>query len=83
MGKFINNNGDWEFDGKRIRHELEKNLFHQCFCTDLDLELVEDVLRALPAYVNPRKHKNWRFIIDWSNSEGGLVVTVNQFGFQQ
>ena len=28
FGKWLNKNGDWQFDKERIRHYLQKNLFH-------------------------------------------------------
>lgn len=39
------------FDKKRIRHELESNLYNLRFCPNLHLDLVEKVLELFPAEV--------------------------------
>ena len=39
------------FDKKRMRHELESNLYHFRFCPNLRLDLVEKVLEIFPAEV--------------------------------
>ena len=36
FGKWINNDGDWEFDKERIKHELAKNLYSHWFCPVLN-----------------------------------------------
>ena len=82
-GRWVSKDGDWEFDKRRIRHELQKNLYPYRFCPALQLGLVEEVLEALPDRVNPRRDKDWKFVESWDDTVPGLVVTVRQFGFRE
>lgn len=82
-GRWINKRGDWEYDKERIRHELQKNIYPYRFCPAIQLELVQESLKALPDQVNPTKNKNWNFIESWGDETGGLVVTTNKFGIKQ
>src|SRR5437879_112822 len=43
-GRWLNQQGDWQFDKERIRHELEKALYAYRYCPALQPSLVEDVL---------------------------------------
>ena len=78
FGRWISKDGDWEFDKDRIRHELEKNLFHVRFCPALKVDLVETVLSALPTTVNPKKDKNWKFVESYD--EPGIIIRINLYG---
>ena len=82
-GKWISNEGDWQFDKERIQHELAKNL-HSCrYCPALNTKLVQEVLEALPDSVNPKKNKNWKFIETYQPETNALEWTTNQFGYEQ
>jgi double zinc ribbon protein len=83
-GRWLNENGDWQFDKERIRHELEKNLYAYRFCPALQPGLVEDVLQALPDIVNPIKDSNWKFVERWGDeSAPSLLVVVDRYGFKE
>jgi len=83
-GRWLNQQGDWQFDKDRIRHELEKALYAYRYCPALQPGLVEDVLGALPEVVNPFKDKNWKFVERWGEeSSPGLLVTVDRYGFKE
>lgn len=82
-GKWLNNKGDWEFDKNRIKHELEKNLYDVRFCPAINLEFVQDIINALPDVVNPSKNKNWKFMQSYDDSTGGLIMKINQYGFEE
>lgn len=82
-GKWLNNDGDWQFDKERIKHELSKNLYSCRFCPALNPTLIQDVLEALPSVVNPQKNKNWKFIETYTAESNTLSWTRNQFGFEQ
>jgi hypothetical protein len=81
-GRWVSKDGDWEFDKERLRHELQKNLYPYRFCPAIQLGLVEEVLEALPARVNPKKDKDWKFVQSWDDTPG-LVMTVSQYGFRE
>ena len=80
-GKWLNNQGDWEFDKKRIKHELEKELYSYRFCPALKFNLVEAVLTAIPNVVNPRSNKDWKFVETWGGDTEGLKMQVNRYGY--
>jgi hypothetical protein len=83
-GRWLNQQGDWQFDKERIRHELEKALYAYRYCPALQPGLVEDVLGALPQVVNPFKDSNWKFVERWGEeSSPGLLVTVDRYGFKE
>ncbi len=78
FGRWVSDDGDWEFNKERIRHELEKKLFHVRFCPALKLDLVEAVLSALPNVVNPKKDKNWKFVEAYDGP--GIVIRLKLYG---
>jgi RNA polymerase subunit RPABC4/transcription elongation factor Spt4 len=82
-GKWLNNNGDWEFDKERIKHELTKNLYPYRYCPALNPSLIQDVIDALPNVVNPKKNKNWKFIESYTVENNALVIKINEYGFEQ
>jgi hypothetical protein len=82
-GKWLNNNGDWQFDKERIKHELAKNLHSHRYCPALNPTLIQEVIEALPNVVNPNKNKNWKFIESYSAESNALVIRVNEYGFEQ
>lgn len=82
-GKWLNDDGDWEFDKERIKHELAKNLHPYRFCPALNPELIQEVIDALPKVINPKKNKNWKFIETYSAENNALVWKTNQNGYEQ
>lgn len=82
-GKWLNNNGDWEFDKERIKHELAKNLHSHRYCPALNPTLIQEVIEALPNVINPKKNKNWKFVESYSAESNALVIRVNEYGFEQ
>jgi RNA polymerase subunit RPABC4/transcription elongation factor Spt4 len=82
-GKWLNNEGDWQFDKERIKHELAKNLHSHRYCPALNPTLIQEVLEAIPSVINPKKNKNWKFIEAYSSVDNALVLTINQYGFEK
>lgn len=82
LGKWINKEGDWEFDKDRIRHELELGIHDYRFCPAININLIQDVLDAFPTVVNPKKDKNWDFVEN-RKSEEGLLVTTSRYGYKE
>jgi hypothetical protein len=83
-GKWLNDEGDWEFDKERMRFELLKKLHQYKFCPALNLARIEDVLTALPNIVNPIKDKNWKFVEMYGSdsTSSGLSVKVEKYGME-
>lgn len=80
-GEWLNNKADWKFDKERIRHELEKSLFHCRFCPAIRSELVESALNALPDIVNPTKDRQWKFVEKWGDEiTPTLIVKRKEYG---
>ena len=82
-GKWLNDDGDWEFDKVRMRFEILKNLHQYKYCPALDLSRVEDVLIKLPNVVNPLKDKNWQFVESYGDSSSPILrVKVEKYGME-
>jgi len=83
-GKWLDKNGTWQFDKERIKHELQVALYKYRFCPAIQLDLIEDVLMALPDQVNPKKNNNWKFVESWGDDgiPNGLVIVTTRFGFK-
>ncbi len=64
------------FDKKRIRHELETNLFKCRFCPYLRFDLIDAVLKELPDEVTPTDKGPWVYKRDYNNSPGSIKVKV-------
>ncbi|MBW1864832.1 MAG: hypothetical protein JRI64_04155 [Deltaproteobacteria bacterium] len=62
------------FDKKRIRHELETNLFKFRFCPHLNFRLVEAVLELLPDEVEVKPKGPWTYKQDYDESPGCIKV---------
>lgn len=62
------------FDKKRIRHELETNLFRFRFCPHLDFKLVEAVLDHLPDEVEVKPKGDWAYKEDYDESPGSIKI---------
>ena len=82
-GKWVNKEGDWQFDKERIKHELTKDIYTFRYCPALDTSLIQEVIEALPNVVNPKKNKNWKFIESYTVENNALVVKINEYGFEQ
>lgn len=82
-GKWLNNNGDWQFDKDRIKHELLKNLHPYRYCPALNLSLIEEVVDSLPSIINPTKNKNWKFVESYSAENNSLVWRTTEYGFEE
>jgi double zinc ribbon protein len=79
-GRWLNKNGDWEFDKDRIRHELQRALYPYRFCPAMNQEHIDDALSALPNVVNPNKDKNWEFVTHYFNEETPVRKGVSPKG---
>ena len=90
LGRWLNEDGDWQFDRERILHELRRSLHRYRFCPLLQMSFVEDVVSALPEVVNPKRDRDWTFVHDWDGGpvgglalryrEGGTVIRVTAVG---
>ena len=81
-GEWLNKDGDWRFDKERIRHALEKNIYHNRFCPAINLSLIEEVVAFFPEIVNPSKNKNWRFRENFGGQDG-LLLKINKYGYDE
>lgn len=83
-GNWLNKKGDWKFDKDRITHELQKNLYKYRYCPALNADLIQDVIKAFPEIVNPKKDKNWKFVERWGDDNfSGLTIEISRFGYSQ
>jgi len=63
------------FDKKRIRHELETNLFKCRFCPHLNSDLIEAIINEFPNEVTPSEGGGeWGFQRDYKESPGSLKI---------
>lgn len=62
------------FDKKRIRHELETNLYKFRFCPHLQFKLIEAVLDSLPDEITPSDNGPWVYKRDYNESPGSILV---------
>lgn len=62
------------FDKKRIRHELETNLFGFRFCPHLDFRLIEAVIEQLPDEVEVKPKGPWAYKQDYDESPGSIKI---------
>ncbi len=62
------------FDKKRIRHELETNLFRFRFCPHLNFKLVEAVLAQLPNEVEVQQKGDWTYKEDYDESPSSIKI---------
>lgn len=72
----FNNQVSFVFDKKRIRHELETNLFKYRFCPHLRFKLIEAVIDSLPDEVSPSEKGSWGYKKDYDESPGSILVKV-------
>lgn len=62
------------FDKKRIRHELETNLYKFRFCPHLNFKLIEAVLENLPDEVEVKPKGDWTYKRDYDESPGSIKI---------
>jgi len=62
------------FDKKRIRHELESNLYRFRFCPHLNFQLIEAVLENLPDEVEVKPKGEWGYQRSNEESLGSVKV---------
>ena len=62
------------FDKKRIRHELETNLYKFRFCPHLNFKLIEAVLASLPDEVGVQPKGDWTYKRDYDESPGSIKI---------
>lgn len=81
LGKWINQDGDFEFDKNKIIEVLEQNLYPYRFCPSLNWELIKEIVKAFPEKVNPHQDYEWTFVRSWDGKKG-LKVRENFQGYQ-
>lgn len=64
----------WKFDKKRIRHELETNLYRYRYCPFFKTKLSEAVLKHFPEIVVPGSDPNWEFHYQYEETPGAVKV---------
>ncbi len=64
----------FEFDKKRIRHELETNLYKFRFCPHLNFKLIEAVLENLPDQVEVNLKGDWTYKRDYEESPRSIKI---------
>jgi len=62
------------FDKKRIRHELETNLYRFRFCPHLNFKLIEAVLENMPDEVEVKPKGDWTYKRDYDESPGSIKI---------
>ena len=60
FGEF-DKSGVWHFDKNRIRHDLEVSMKEDELCPVLVRGRILETLDRLPAAVNPKKDRNWKY----------------------
>ncbi len=63
------------FDKKRIRHELETNLYRYKHCPFIQFDLIEAILNEFPDEVLPNSKGSWVYKRDYEESPGALKIT--------
>lgn len=62
------------FDKKRVRHELETNLYKFRFCPHLNFKLIEAVLENLPDEVVVKPKGDWTYKRDYDETHGSIKI---------
>jgi hypothetical protein len=65
---------EWTFDKKRIRHELETNVYRYRNCPHLDFGFIEAVVEALPDTVCVDKSQDWKYNRTYEFSPGCIQI---------
>jgi hypothetical protein len=81
FGKWLNKDGDWQFDKKMIKQELAKKLYALRYCPAMNPSLIQEVIDAFPSVVNPKTNKNWKFVEAHFAGDGDTIpVMIKQEG---
>lgn len=83
FGKWINKEGDWQFDKEQIRHHIENDLHEYRFCPAMKTGFLIELIEAFPSIVNPNKDKNWKFVEDYDGDEDSLPVVKKEYGEEE
>ncbi|MEW4487603.1 zinc-ribbon domain-containing protein [Thalassoglobus sp. JC818] len=73
-GGLLKTEHEFVFDKKRIRHELETNLFRYRFCPHLNFKLIEAVLEILPDQVKVNPNGDWTFKREYEELPGSIKI---------
>jgi len=68
----------WNFDKKRIRHELETNLYRYRYCPYLKTELSEAILKYFPENVIPDSDSNWDYHRQYEQVPGAVKIVQKE-----
>ena len=89
-GRWLTEDGDWQFDRERILHGLRRQLHRYRFWPLLEMPFVENVVSALPTVVKPKRDRGWTFVRGWAGGperglalryrESNTVIRVNAVG---
>lgn len=67
------------FDKKRIRHELETNLYRYRFCPHLNFKLIDAVIENLPDEVEVKPKGDWTYKRDYEELPGSIKIKEKTF----
>lgn len=73
-GGLIKGDPKFVFDKKRIRHELETNLFRFRHCPHIDFALIDAVLTSFPDEVRVTTNGPWKYKKDYEHTPGCITV---------
>ncbi len=74
QGGFLKSGHIFVFDKKRIRHELETNLYRFRLCPHLNFKLVEAILQTFPDEVEVKSNGDWAYKRDYEESPGSIKI---------
>ena len=70
----MNKKNKFVFDKKRIRHELEANLYRYKLCPYIQFDLIEAILNEFPDEVLPNSKGPWVYKRDYNETPGALKI---------
>lgn len=79
-GKWLNTEGDWQFDKEEIIHHLERDFHDYRYCPAMNKDLIYSFIAAFPEVVNPNKDKNWKFDESFEEDDDCLKVEFMSYG---
>ena len=68
----------WRFDKKRIRHDLNANLFRFRFCPHINIKLGEAIVNHMPETVTPDSDPNWGYRQQYEQVPGAIKVVKKE-----
>jgi hypothetical protein len=74
QGGILKSSHVFVFDKRRIRHELETNLYRFRFCPHLNFKLVDAVLENFPDEVEVKPNGDWAYKRDYQESPGSIKI---------